>query len=119
VSKDVYTRLREFMDTLPAGFPATPTNVEIKGSGSGPAFCLPILLSLSNNARLHQPPAELLLITEFFSQAKGKTLVTMILWMHNFSIEIESIQSREKHSENQHPLLPFLNAGKPYAKNED
>ncbi len=30
MSTDVYTRLREFMDTLPAGFPATPTGVEIK-----------------------------------------------------------------------------------------
>ena len=30
MSKDVYTRLREFMDTLPAGFPATPSGVEIK-----------------------------------------------------------------------------------------
>ena len=30
MSKDVYTRLREFMDTLPSGFPATPTGVEIK-----------------------------------------------------------------------------------------
>jgi len=28
--------------------------------------------------------------------------------MHNFSIEIESILSREKHSENQRPLLPPL-----------
>jgi electron transport complex protein RnfB len=30
VSTDVYTRLREFMDTLPTGFPATPTGVEIR-----------------------------------------------------------------------------------------
>ncbi len=30
MSDDVYTRLREFMDTLPAGYPATPTGVEIK-----------------------------------------------------------------------------------------
>jgi electron transport complex protein RnfB len=30
VSTDVYTRLREFMDTLPAGFPATPSGVEIR-----------------------------------------------------------------------------------------
>ena len=30
MSEDVYTRLRGFMDTLPAGFPATPTGVEIK-----------------------------------------------------------------------------------------
>jgi electron transport complex protein RnfB len=30
MNTDVYTRLREFMDTLPAGFPATPTGVEIK-----------------------------------------------------------------------------------------
>jgi len=30
VSKDAYTRLREFMDTLPSGFPATPNGVEIK-----------------------------------------------------------------------------------------
>jgi electron transport complex protein RnfB len=29
-SPDVYTRLREFLDTLPAGYPATPTGVEIK-----------------------------------------------------------------------------------------
>ena len=28
--EDVYTRLREFMDTLPTGFPATPTGVELK-----------------------------------------------------------------------------------------
>ena len=46
VSTDVYTRLREFMDTLPAGFPATPTGVEIKGSGvrscffASPSFCV-------------------------------------------------------------------------------
>ena len=30
MSEDVYTRLREFMDTLPTGFPATPNGVEIK-----------------------------------------------------------------------------------------
>jgi ferredoxin len=30
VNDDVYTRLREFMDTLPGGYPATPTGVEIK-----------------------------------------------------------------------------------------
>ncbi len=30
MSKDVYARLREFMDTLPAGYPATPTGVEIR-----------------------------------------------------------------------------------------
>jgi ferredoxin len=30
MSEDVYQRLREFMDTLPAGYPATPTGVEIK-----------------------------------------------------------------------------------------
>jgi len=30
MGEDVYTRLREFMDTLPAGFPETPTGVEIK-----------------------------------------------------------------------------------------
>jgi ferredoxin/predicted transcriptional regulator len=30
MSEDVYTRLREFLDTLPAGFPATDTGVEIK-----------------------------------------------------------------------------------------
>jgi ferredoxin/DNA-binding transcriptional ArsR family regulator len=30
MTKDVYIRLREFMDTLPSGFPATPTGVEIK-----------------------------------------------------------------------------------------
>ena len=27
---DVYTRLREFMDKMPAGYPETPTGVEIK-----------------------------------------------------------------------------------------
>jgi electron transport complex protein RnfB len=30
MSDDVYTRLREFMDKLPAGYPETPTGVEIK-----------------------------------------------------------------------------------------
>ncbi|MGD0946580.1 MAG: 4Fe-4S binding protein [Candidatus Binatia bacterium] len=30
MSEDVYLRLRAFMDTLPAGYPATPTGVEIK-----------------------------------------------------------------------------------------
>jgi ferredoxin len=30
MSEDVYTRLREFMDTLPGGYPATPSGVEIK-----------------------------------------------------------------------------------------
>jgi ferredoxin len=30
MSEDVYLRLREFMDELPAGYPATPTGVEIK-----------------------------------------------------------------------------------------
>ena len=30
MSEDVYTRLREFMYTLPGGYPATPTGVEIK-----------------------------------------------------------------------------------------
>jgi electron transport complex protein RnfB len=30
VSTDVYTRLREFMDTMPTGFPATPSGVEIR-----------------------------------------------------------------------------------------
>ena len=30
MSENVYTRLREFMDTVPVGFPATPTGVEIK-----------------------------------------------------------------------------------------
>ena len=30
MSEDVYTRLREFMDSLPGGYPATPTGVEIK-----------------------------------------------------------------------------------------
>jgi len=30
MTNDVYTRLREFMDKLPAGFPETPTGVEIK-----------------------------------------------------------------------------------------
>jgi electron transport complex protein RnfB len=30
MGEDAYVRLREFMDTLPAGYPATPTGVEIK-----------------------------------------------------------------------------------------
>ena len=30
MSEDVYTRLREFMDTLPGGYPATSSGVEIK-----------------------------------------------------------------------------------------
>ena len=30
MSQDVYSRLREFMDSLPGGYPATPTGVEIK-----------------------------------------------------------------------------------------
>lgn len=30
MSEDVHQRLREFMDTLPAGYPATPSGVEIK-----------------------------------------------------------------------------------------
>ena len=30
MSEDVYTRLREFMDKMPVGFPETPTGVEIK-----------------------------------------------------------------------------------------
>ncbi len=30
MSEDVYTRLREFMDKLPVGYPETPTGVEIK-----------------------------------------------------------------------------------------
>lgn len=30
MTDDVYTRLREFLDKLPAGFPETPTGVEIK-----------------------------------------------------------------------------------------
>jgi hypothetical protein len=30
MSEDVYTRLREFMDKLPGGYPETPTGVEIK-----------------------------------------------------------------------------------------
>jgi Pyruvate/2-oxoacid:ferredoxin oxidoreductase delta subunit len=30
MSEDVYLRLREFMDTLPAGYPATPSGVEIR-----------------------------------------------------------------------------------------
>jgi electron transport complex protein RnfB len=30
MNEEVYGRLREFMDTMPAGFPATPTGVEIK-----------------------------------------------------------------------------------------
>lgn len=30
MSEDVYTRLREFMDTMPAGYPATPIGVEIR-----------------------------------------------------------------------------------------
>lgn len=30
MSNDIYERLREFLDTLPTGFPATPTGVEIR-----------------------------------------------------------------------------------------
>ncbi|MBI5505708.1 MAG: 4Fe-4S binding protein [Deltaproteobacteria bacterium] len=30
MSEDVYVRLREFMDSLPAGYPSTPTGVELK-----------------------------------------------------------------------------------------
>ena len=30
MTEDVFVRLRKFMDTLPAGFPETPTGVEIK-----------------------------------------------------------------------------------------
>ena len=30
MSEDVYARLREFMDTLPGGYPSTPSGVEIK-----------------------------------------------------------------------------------------
>jgi electron transport complex protein RnfB len=30
MSEDVYTQLREFMDTLPGGYPATESGVEIK-----------------------------------------------------------------------------------------
>ena len=30
MGEDVYVRLREFMDTLPSGYPATPTGVEIR-----------------------------------------------------------------------------------------
>jgi formate hydrogenlyase subunit 6/NADH:ubiquinone oxidoreductase subunit I len=30
MTDDIYLRLREFLDTLPAGFPSTPTGVEIK-----------------------------------------------------------------------------------------
>jgi formate hydrogenlyase subunit 6/NADH:ubiquinone oxidoreductase subunit I len=30
MNEDVYTRLREFMDTMPGGYPATPSGVEIK-----------------------------------------------------------------------------------------
>jgi len=30
MSDDIYLRLREFMDTMPSGFPATPSGVEIK-----------------------------------------------------------------------------------------
>ena len=30
MNEDVYTRLREFMDTLPGGYPTTPSGVEIK-----------------------------------------------------------------------------------------
>jgi len=30
MTEDVYVRLREFMDTLPGGYPATPTGVEIR-----------------------------------------------------------------------------------------
>ena len=30
MNEDVYTQLREFMDSLPGGYPATPSGVEIK-----------------------------------------------------------------------------------------
>jgi ferredoxin len=30
MNEEIYTRLREFMDTMPTGFPATPTGVEIR-----------------------------------------------------------------------------------------
>ena len=30
MSNDIYERLREFLDTLPTGFPATPTGVELR-----------------------------------------------------------------------------------------
>ncbi len=30
MSEDVYKRLREFMDSLPAGYPETPTGVELR-----------------------------------------------------------------------------------------
>jgi electron transport complex protein RnfB len=30
MSGDIYVRLREFMDTMPAGYPATPSGIEIK-----------------------------------------------------------------------------------------
>ena len=30
MSEDVYTRLREFLDAMPGGFPATGTGVELK-----------------------------------------------------------------------------------------
>ena len=30
MNENVYSKLREFMDTLPSGFPETPTGVEIK-----------------------------------------------------------------------------------------
>ena len=30
MGEDVYTKLREFLDKLPAGYPATDTGVEIK-----------------------------------------------------------------------------------------
>ena len=30
MNEEVYTKLREFMDKLPAGYPATDTGVEIK-----------------------------------------------------------------------------------------
>ena len=33
MSEDVYARLREFLDKLPAAYPATPTGVEIEING--------------------------------------------------------------------------------------
>ena len=30
MSEEIYARLREFMDALPGGYPATPSGVEIK-----------------------------------------------------------------------------------------
>jgi len=30
MSEDIYVRLREFMDTMPAGYPTTPNGLEIR-----------------------------------------------------------------------------------------